>query len=77
VNVGVAVGAQSCAAIRIASAPFTIEAEAILPARGASTVPVFTTALRRRDMERVPPHRACASSATPETCGAAMEVPLI
>jgi hypothetical protein len=54
-----------------------MEAEATLPARGARTVPVLTTALRRRVKERVPSHRACARSATPDTCGAAMEVPLI
>jgi hypothetical protein len=61
----------------MASAAFTIDAEATLPARGARTVPVFTTALRRRVMESVPLQRACANRITPETCGAAIEVPLI
>ena len=58
VGVGVEVGAHNCPAMRMASAPFTIDAEAILPASPAVTVPVFTTALRRRVIESVPLHRA-------------------
>ena len=77
VGLGLGVDAQSSPAIRIASAPLIIEAEDIFPASEASTVPVFTTALRSRDIESAPSHRACASSTTPETCGAAMEVPLM
>ena len=77
VGVGVGVGAHSCPAILIASAALTIEADAILPAKLAITVPVLITELRSSVIFSNPLHLAWARSATPEIWGAAIDVPLM
>lgn len=77
VDVGVAVGAHNCPPIRIASDALTIDADEIFPAKLAITDPVFTTVLRSSAIGSVPLQRAWTSNATPETCGAAIEVPLM
>lgn len=75
--VGVGVGAHIPCAAWTAPRPFTIDEYRVFPCKVDDTVPVLMTASFNLVMLRAPLQIDWAISATPETWGAAIDVPLM